>query len=756
MRINPFKQKPRVDKPNRNAFDLSHAVNFTAQFGKLYPILCQEVVPGDSFNIRANMGLRLMPLAFPVQSRMRADIHYFYVRNRNLWKDWTDFIGATKDNLTPPFIQRTTSEDAKNIFGTGTLGDFFGIPTTVASSQQTNYISIMDSALPTIPAPNYQYSMPPVNVGNDIRGWRKSSAYPTITLANTIVSLPSFIGNPITGTGTPATVFQSFASRVISQPVQATSQLELLNSSGNPLPSRIYLFEATSSTSSIVEDINEFEAGTMLGAYSTILGGFTLNGANYRSSQFQNITLKQVFYQQQTIKLHEYINKVINQGKKVIMLFEVTIGDLTTLNPRTDKYNPVFTGVKITNITNPYIQDMLSSHLNPYIGTNPEIRINALPFRAYESIYNSFYRNQQNDPFKIGNVVEYNKFITTNEGGADTTPYILQNRNWEDDFLTTCVPSPQQGIAPLVGARQSENTYNLHTSINGTPTDIQIKGGDSGELTAINTYTEGTPESVLTALNQAIEFGISINDFRNVNSLQRWLEKNMRRGFRYKDQILSHFGVEVRFDELDMPEFLGGLSQDIQVNSVTQTVDTPENPLGSYAGQGFAFGGSKHDVNHYFDEHGYIIGILSIVPIPSYSQLLPKHLIKANHLDYYTPEFGHIGMQPVLLKEVAPNEAKFSGTPLDKVFGYQRPFYDYLAAVDRVHGQMRTSMRDFLVNRYFEGAPELGSQFLRIDSEEINDIFTVTDDSNDKIIGQVYFDITAKRPISRFAEPRID
>ena len=225
----------------------------------------------------------------------------------------------------------------------------------------------MDSALPTIPAPNYQNSMPPVNVGNDIRGWRKSSAYPTITLANTIVSLPSLLGNAIAGSGTPATVFQSFASRVISQPVQATSQLELLNSPGNPLPSRIYLFEATSSTSSIVEDVNEFEAGTMLGAYSTILGGFTLNGANYRSSQFQNITLKQVFYQQQTIKLHEYINKVINQGKKLIMLFEVTIGDLTTLNPRTDKYNPVFTGVKITNITNPYIQDMLSSHLNPTI-----------------------------------------------------------------------------------------------------------------------------------------------------------------------------------------------------------------------------------------------------------------------------------------------------------------------------------------------------------------------------------------------------
>ena len=185
-------------------------------------------------------------------------------------------------------------------------------------------------------------------------------------------------------------------------------------------------------------------------------------------------------------------------------------------------------------------------------------------------------------------------------------------------------------------------------------------------------------------------------------------------------------------------------------------MDTPENPLGSYAGQGFAFGGSKHDVNNYFDEHGYVIAILSVVPIPSYSQLLPKYLMKSNHLDYYTPEFGHIGMQPVLLKEVAPNEAIFSGQPLDKVFGYQRPFYDYLAATDRVHGQMRSTMRNFLVNRYFEGAPELGSKFIKIDTDEINDIFTVQDDSNDKIVGQVYFDITAKRPISRFAEPRID
>lgn len=64
-----------------------------------------------------------MPLAFPVQSRMRADVHFFYVRNRNLWKDWMDFIADTKQGLTPPFIQRPTGLGG-DIFGTGTLGDY--------------------------------------------------------------------------------------------------------------------------------------------------------------------------------------------------------------------------------------------------------------------------------------------------------------------------------------------------------------------------------------------------------------------------------------------------------------------------------------------------------------------------------------------------------------------------------------------------------------------------------------------------------
>ena len=84
--MNPFKEKQPVPQPNRNSFDLSFDNNLTTTFGKLVPVFVKEVIPGDSFEIDTQFGLRMMPTVFPVQSKVRADIHFFYVRNRNLWK----------------------------------------------------------------------------------------------------------------------------------------------------------------------------------------------------------------------------------------------------------------------------------------------------------------------------------------------------------------------------------------------------------------------------------------------------------------------------------------------------------------------------------------------------------------------------------------------------------------------------------------------------------------------------------------------
>ena len=410
-------------------------------------------------------------------------------------------------------------------------------------------------------------------------------------------------------------------------------------------------------------------------------------------------------------------------------------------------------GVKVADI--PYGNDF--PYWNQGSSTDDNaLKISALPFRAYEAIYNSFYRNAENNPLIIDGVPEYNKYNRTYEGGADSLNYEMFNRNWEDDFLTTALPSPQQGTAPLVGI----------TNRGDAPYIVTLSDED-GNLSRVKfTYTNGSvqvtsdnenSDVIAGQLNEHFmesqNAGISIADFRNVNSFTRWLENNIRRGFKYRDQIKGHFGVSVRYDVLDMPEFIGGVSRDVSVQQVTQTVENDDGNLGDYAGQSYVYGDGD-TISHYSDEHGYIIGILSIVPMSNYSQMMPKHLMKRDAVDYYFAEFGKIGMQPILNKEVATIESITKGVQ-DGVFGYQRAWYDYIARVDEVHGLFTTDFRDFLIGRTFKDVPQLSASFSTIQNDQLNNIFYV-DDNEDKILGQIYFDSTGIRPIPLYGLPAIE
>ena len=150
MANNPFKQQPPVEDVKRNSFDLSFSNNLTLPIGKLIPVMCKEVIAGDSFEIDANFGLRFMPTIFPVQNRIRADLHFFYVRNRNLWKNWMDFFGNTWSKQTPlvaPYIG--PKADNSNFFAEGSLSDYLGVPTSSVSSVGGTRISPIRAYLPS-------------------------------------------------------------------------------------------------------------------------------------------------------------------------------------------------------------------------------------------------------------------------------------------------------------------------------------------------------------------------------------------------------------------------------------------------------------------------------------------------------------------------------------------------------------------------------------------------------------------------------
>lgn len=129
---NIFKEQKAVNEhPKRNNFDLSKKSNVSLKFSTLYPVYCQPVIPGDSFSIETAFNLKLLPVVFPVQTKMRAHMHFFYVRNKNLWSNWENWISnlVGQSEHPHPYISVSDSE-----FKCGSIHDFLGVPTSVATS----------------------------------------------------------------------------------------------------------------------------------------------------------------------------------------------------------------------------------------------------------------------------------------------------------------------------------------------------------------------------------------------------------------------------------------------------------------------------------------------------------------------------------------------------------------------------------------------------------------------------------------------
>lgn len=677
------------NKPKRNTFDLSFQNNLTMDYGVLYPFMVEPVIPGDSCHIDTAFGIRAMPTAFPVQTKLRADVHYFYVRNRNLWKDWQNFIGKTGNPSAFPTID-IEGDTLKSC----SIHDYLGVPTTSVDS-------IVDDELDTD------------------------------TFNDTIIS---------TGYGIPDST-DYVPGRFYAQGFTSFQD-----------DTRDITFRATyvSSTPNIFKDkFIRLVVGVASPIVPNLMRAFMASSAKTGFVAATSITLSGNNY------IVDFNTSDIASASSGNTTYTFV---LTSRSPQADRLFEDYTFNTPVVVFQNYGEVIDVEH----ISTPQVLSVNALPYRAYEAIYNSFYRDQRNNPYVLNGVADPNVYIPSNDGGVDTNNYVLHHRNWEQDMFTSAVPSPQQGVAPLVGV---SSTGTATFAYEGQNYSVQLETDAKDNITGVS-YTESVPNAVQRSIVNVATSGFSINDLRGVNSLQKWLEINMRRGLKYKDQILSHFGVNTSFAELDMPEFLGGTTQMFDSSQVNQTSpydsqDTQTNGLanvlGGYAGQLSAVGGNKHSINRYFDEHGYIIGIISISPIPAYSQIIRKDWLKRDTLDFYFPEFGHLGFQPISALEVGGWNAIQSNSQ-DLTFGYQRAWYDYLQHLDEVHGLFRTNLRDFVIARTFANVPSLTEDFLTIDSDDINNVFTVEPSSgvNQPFLGQIHIKNIMKRPIPRYGIPKLD
>lgn len=720
MAKNPFSpNKSFVNKPNRNAFDLSFSNHLSFSFGQLVPVMCKEVLPGDSFKIDSALGLRFMPLAFPIQTKCRAHVHFFYQRLKNIWSESEDFLYGNDKlqgrSIVPPYLafDRGQFQGIDNL-RTCSLGDYLGLPTV-----SYNIASLGDHVQP--PVVKTVESSPNDFLHNIITTDDDEFSYPT----NSNFEGPG--NNPIPLTNINFDKFYCIPFSFVVTTPDAGTHAKFLR--GKTIRFVIDLPQSIGIDVSLVQGYVVFSCGTTKETSLVSCSVDTIEKVgSHGSEKFSRCSFE----------------ATVPRGFMPSQ-FESSFG-LVSKFLGVSSHFPTASLSFVNALSIDAVQSTKGSML-----TKADFRISALPFRCYESIYNAFYRDNRNNPLIVDGKPVYNTYCSNMGSGADLHHYFLFNRNWEYDQFTSAVPSPQQGVAPLVGI---SSTGDVTFSYEGQDYTFSTETADDADTIVKVNVSENIPNEVARSVVNTVTSGISINDFRNVNAYQRWLETNIRRGLKYKDQTLARWGVEPKTSLLDMPEFIGGYSVDIDINTVTNTNGDGSSPLGDYAAQASCFGGSSHKIQQYCDQHGFIMAIISVVPTPVYSQLLSKMFTRGTALDYYSPEFGQIGLQSVKYGELCPLETTTDGeiTP-NTVFGYQRPWYEYMYSNDEAHGLFRTDYNQFLMSRVFSEPPVLGPDFLTIKESSLNDVFSVKNRNN--ILGMVRFNIEAHRPIPSVSIPSL-
>ncbi|WP_373755074.1 major capsid protein, partial [Jeotgalibaca porci] len=116
--------KISLQKPSSSTFNLSHDRKFSLNMGELTPILCQEIIPGDKFNITTQQMLRFAPMISPVMHEVNVFTHFFFVPNRLIFDKWEEFITGGESGQSEVLFPTLSNCD----INPRDLGDYLGLP----------------------------------------------------------------------------------------------------------------------------------------------------------------------------------------------------------------------------------------------------------------------------------------------------------------------------------------------------------------------------------------------------------------------------------------------------------------------------------------------------------------------------------------------------------------------------------------------------------------------------------------------------
>lgn len=417
-----------------------------------------------------------------------------------------------------------------------------------------------------------------------------------------------------------------------------------------------------------------------------------------------------------------------------------------------------------TNLRVPQIQMSSSANVTngiaDYLGIPPteetvKYTVSALPFRAYNKIWNEWFRaNYIQEP-----VQEFSG-DTSDEETLDK--YKLFKKGKPIDYFTSCLPQPEQvdisllGDAPVFINRNvtsseqivsigdlanSNSSYKLNANVSGVP-----------QVTVKNTTIDSTYKLYADMSDVS---GLSMESLRKASAMQVLLEKDRRSGLRYIDLIKEHFGMEIPDFLVGRSEYIGSVTVPINSEPIVQQSESANTPQGNLASLGFGVGSDKL-CEFSAREHGHLMILACVESEVIYQQGLDRKWEKRDRFDYYFPEFANLGEQPVMERELM---LTVDNATSDTVFGYTPRYREEREGYNKITGIMRSNVTSgfqsldvWHLAQKFATPPQLNGEFIESNSP-LERVLAVPEDIF--IILNIFWDIKATRSIPLQSNPSL-
>lgn len=417
----------------------------------------------------------------------------------------------------------------------------------------------------------------------------------------------------------------------------------------------------------------------------------------------------------------------------------------------------------------------LGKNLHAIKGTLDDNEKDCIPFsvlkeRGYYFIWNKLFRSTQLQPeysIDLGDGhldavgKRYANILTSDNANNRVicSHKLLKVNKMHDYFVDNCL-SPQYGesvtiglsdYAPIVGINGNESAQIDAGTVISLVTEDDAAVGELTDLYGVHDLGGGTVDTMNVYADLTRATATTVNQLRYAFATQRWLERANYGGNNYYAIIGVHFGIQNPMATMQMPQYLGGIEYNINVNQVTNQSGYESGVTTALGEVGAVSVTARHDdfiFRHSFTEFGFVYILGYTRHFRSYGQGIPREdLLVDNKYQLLWPEFMNIGDQKTLIAEIFAG----SDTPLQG-FGFQESWAEYKFFHDTVSGLLNPSLPSGALGQWsladnYDSEPSLSSAWIQEDRDALTRVLK-TGAAGPDFIADFNFKYTASRIIN--------